>query len=275
MPATSLASATPVKHDDRAADRLLQRMVVREIVRLGVTALDAIREHRAVLARAVVLQRRIGRRRRHFAPRLVEPGRVRAALQVGRRAACTREHVRHRLDVARLAGMTGAHQRDLCGRIAESLHAAARGKRQRLQRLQRAARKRQRVRIAGRVQHATLPIDDRHGARMDALDDAAARDFGQGCVGGGQRRLRARGRSRANPHYRLSGVPGLPPAVRARRQRMTGVQLRTGASATRICSSAAGSSIVVRSPGSRASASAWIERRSSLPERVFGSSVTK
>src|SRR5215510_1906505 len=42
-----------------------------------------------------------------------------------------------------------------------------------------------------------------------------------------------------------------------------------------ICSSAVGSSIVVRSPGSRPSASAWIERRSVLPERVFGSSVTK
>ncbi len=46
-------------------------------------------------------------------------------------------------------------------------------------------------------------------------------------------------------------------------------------SAARICSSALGSSIVVRSPGSRDSASAWIDRRSSLPERVFGSSVTK
>src|SRR6185436_19982262 len=42
-----------------------------------------------------------------------------------------------------------------------------------------------------------------------------------------------------------------------------------------ICSSAAGSSMVVRSPGSRPSASAWIERRNVLPDRVFGSSVTK
>src|SRR4029077_12867906 len=42
-----------------------------------------------------------------------------------------------------------------------------------------------------------------------------------------------------------------------------------------ICSSAVGSSIVVRSPGSRPSASAWIERRRVLPERVFGSRVTK
>src|SRR6267143_2993076 len=42
-----------------------------------------------------------------------------------------------------------------------------------------------------------------------------------------------------------------------------------------ICSSALGSSMVVRSPGSRPSARAWIERRSVLPERVFGSSVTK
>src|SRR5256712_11774934 len=42
-----------------------------------------------------------------------------------------------------------------------------------------------------------------------------------------------------------------------------------------ICSRAFGSSMVVRSPGSRPSAMAWIERRSVLPERVFGSSVTK
>src|SRR4029453_18045904 len=47
------------------------------------------------------------------------------------------------------------------------------------------------------------------------------------------------------------------------------------ATAARIWSSAPGSSIVVRSPGSRPSQIAWIDRRSSLPERVFGSAVTK
>src|SRR5205085_7823870 len=36
-----------------------------------------------------------------------------------------------------------------------------------------------------------------------------------------------------------------------------------------------GSSMVVRSPGSRPSARAWIARRSVLPERVLGSAVTK
>ena len=46
-------------------------------------------------------------------------------------------------------------------------------------------------------------------------------------------------------------------------------------SAALICANAAGSSMVVRSPGSRPSASAWIERRNSLPERVFGNSVTR
>src|SRR2546421_7089036 len=45
--------------------------------------------------------------------------------------------------------------------------------------------------------------------------------------------------------------------------------------ASLICVSAAGSSMVVRSPGSRRSASAWMARRSVFPERVFGSSVTK
>src|SRR6185369_7959213 len=42
-----------------------------------------------------------------------------------------------------------------------------------------------------------------------------------------------------------------------------------------ICCKAFGSLMVVRSPGSRPSASAAIERRSVLPERVLGSSVTK
>ena len=37
----------------------------------------------------------------------------------------------------------------------------------------------------------------------------------------------------------------------------------------------AGSSSVVRSPGSRPSAMAWMERRSTLPERVFGNWVMK
>ena len=56
------------------------------------------------------------------------------------------------------------------------------------------------------------------------------------------------GRSRANPHYRLSTrAAGAAAGV----GRPT-VSRRRGASATRICSSAAGSSIVVRSPGSRA-----------------------
>ena len=42
-----------------------------------------------------------------------------------------------------------------------------------------------------------------------------------------------------------------------------------------ICCRAPGSSMVVRSPGSRASHTAWMARRSSLPERVLGSVVTK
>src|SRR5919201_2623045 len=45
--------------------------------------------------------------------------------------------------------------------------------------------------------------------------------------------------------------------------------------ASLICTSAVGSSMVVRSPGSRPSASAAIARRSVLPERVFGSKPTK
>ncbi len=43
----------------------------------------------------------------------------------------------------------------------------------------------------------------------------------------------------------------------------------------RICSSAAGSSIVVKSPASRPSQTATSERRRTLPERVLGSALTK
>jgi len=42
-----------------------------------------------------------------------------------------------------------------------------------------------------------------------------------------------------------------------------------------ICCSAVGSSIVVRSPGSLCSHTAWIARRNSLPERDLGSTETK
>src|SRR4029078_13196093 len=42
-----------------------------------------------------------------------------------------------------------------------------------------------------------------------------------------------------------------------------------------ICSKALWSSMVVRSPGSRPSASAAMDRRSVLPDRVLGNSVTK
>src|SRR3954468_15183452 len=48
-----------------------------------------------------------------------------------------------------------------------------------------------------------------------------------------------------------------------------------GCSAFLICSKALGSSMVVRSPGSRPSATAWMERRNVLPERVLGKRVTK
>ena len=87
--------------------------------------LDAIREHAAVLARAVVLQRRVRRRRRDVAARLVESGGVRAALQVGGRAPASREHVGDAVDVPRLARMARAHQRHLRRGKAEALDAAA------------------------------------------------------------------------------------------------------------------------------------------------------
>jgi hypothetical protein len=71
-----------------------------------------------------------------------------AALQVGFAIAGAREHVGSGLDVARLAGMAGAHERDLRRREAEALDAACRRKRYRLQRLERAARQRKVLGVA-------------------------------------------------------------------------------------------------------------------------------
>ena len=71
-----------------------------------------------MLARAVVRERRVWRRRRDFAARVVETGHMRSARQVGRRVARARQHVGDTVDMPRLARMARAKQRDL--RLVES-----------------------------------------------------------------------------------------------------------------------------------------------------------
>src|SRR4030095_14942975 len=72
--------------------------------------------------------------------------------------------------------MAGAQEGDLFLRVAEALDAAARDERQGLQRLQRAARRRQEMRIAGGKEEATVAINDRDRSVVDAVGRVAASD---------------------------------------------------------------------------------------------------
>jgi hypothetical protein len=137
---------------------------------------------------------------------IVVAGRVAAALQVGLVAATPAEHVRDRSDMPGLPGVARAHQRDLRRGESKALDAAARGKRQRLQRLQRAAGERERSGVARAPDHVSLPIDDRDRAEMDAFDHTAADDFCKRriAVGAGNRVRQGCNRARGgqNSHYR-------------------------------------------------------------------------
>jgi hypothetical protein len=128
-----------------------------------------------------VLQRRIRRRRRDVAASVVEAGRVRAALQFLGGVAGARQHVGYSRNVPRLAGVTRAHQRDLRFRVAEALDTTRGDERHRLQRFERAAGHRDEVRIASRVEHATVDVDDGYRAEMEAFDDGPARFDGERC----------------------------------------------------------------------------------------------
>src|SRR5947208_5837127 len=209
-----------------------------------------------MLAGAVVLQRCKSHagRRQLFADG-VEERRMNAALQIFRRATRALEHVGHGVDMTRLAGVTRTQECHLRLAVSEALDATAGDKRQRLQRLERASRRRKVVWIASPKEQPPVAIDYRDGSVVHTVGGVAPGDEGKRNVrrsrgGNGRQRTEKR---RKRVFYRES-----PPA-----------------NACRICSSAPGSSIVVRSPGSRPSARAWIERRNSFPERVFGNIVTK
>ena len=166
------------------------------------------------------------------------------ALEICRRAADALEHFRHRFDVPRLARMTGAKQCDLLLRESEALHATAGHEWQRLQRLQRAARRGEVMRVSCCEEELARAIDDCNRPVMHAVGCITSRNDGKRDV----RRSRAtnarqgRGSSRKALFYRAR----TPDAS----------YLGAVASASRICSRAPASSIVVRSPGSRPSASA-------------------
>ena len=121
---------------DGVPDRLLQRMLVRQVRVPRQAALPAIGKHAAVLAGAIVVQGRERHSgRRQFFAYCVKQWRMHTALQLFRRGVCALQHISDGVNVPRLAGMAGTEQRHLLHRVSEALHAAASDKGHRLQRL--------------------------------------------------------------------------------------------------------------------------------------------
>jgi hypothetical protein len=88
---------------------------------------------------------------------------VRAALQVLDNIARALQHVGDSGYMPWLARMARAQQCDLMLLIAETLDTTSGDEWQRLQRLQRAARERQRFRIAGGIEQPAMAVDDGDG----------------------------------------------------------------------------------------------------------------
>jgi hypothetical protein len=104
---------------------------------------------------------------------------------IGRRAAFersiepARQHARGGGDMAGLARVRGAGERQLRRSEAIAVGGAAFDQRQRLQRLDRRARIDRALDVALRQHAATVGIDHRHRAAMPAFDQPAAQDFDQ------------------------------------------------------------------------------------------------
>ena len=107
---------------------------------------------------------------------------MRAALQVLDNIARALQHVGDSGHMPWLARMARAQQCDLMLLIAKSLDTTSGDERQRLQWFQRAARERQRIRIAGGIVQLAMAVDHSDGTRMDTLDDPSSRDFGEWSV---------------------------------------------------------------------------------------------
>jgi hypothetical protein len=101
------------------------------------------------------------------------------ALEFLRAASSAPEHVLDGFDVARLAGVTSAQQGDLWQRVSEVLDAAGGREGQRLQRLERAARRGEVMGIASGKQQSPLAIDHRDRSIVNAVDRVAARYAGE------------------------------------------------------------------------------------------------
>ena len=110
----------------------------------------------------------------NFAAHVVETRRMRSALEFGGAVAGGGEHRRHGIDMPRFARVARAKQRNLGLRVTKPIHASARDKRHRLERLQRAARHREKFRIARGVQQVAVAIDDGDRSVVNRVDGVAA-----------------------------------------------------------------------------------------------------
>ena len=166
---------------------LLQRVRGVDVLAHLPTGGDARCQHRAVLAGAVVVQRR----RLHAAGhqraggRLVQRG-VRPAEEVLRAEADPPEEPARRLDVERLAAVGAARQRQLGVGHREAVGGAGEHGGERLDRLRRGAEEHRRVHVARRGDQPSL-APDRHADSVVALDDAGAGEQDAGRFHGGDR----------------------------------------------------------------------------------------
>ena len=108
---------------------------------------------------------------------------LRTAFEIGAAPPGLRQHRRRRLDVARLAVVGGAGERQFGIAEAVAVGGTALDERQSLQRLHRRAREYGLLDIADSGAAAAGRIDHDDGTAMPALDDRAAGDFDQDRVG--------------------------------------------------------------------------------------------
>ena len=134
------------------------------------------RQHAGVLAGAVVVYRRVDILGAGPDVHGLEiQGRMRAAHQVLLSASYLVQHLRHGLRVPRLAGMTGAAERDLAAVEIQPCELRMRDERHGLEGLEAGAREDDGPAVAAGVQGAAAGIHHRDRAVMHRLDDAAAR----------------------------------------------------------------------------------------------------
>src|SRR5204862_3039626 len=94
-------------------------------------------------------------------------------------AARALERVGHGVDMTRLAGVTRTQESHLRLAVSKALDATAGDKRQRLQRLERASRRRKVVWIASRKEQPPVAIDYRDGSVVHTVGGVAPGDEGE------------------------------------------------------------------------------------------------